>query len=346
MLNNNREIENAWSMLQYLYVELRSKRFKDIDITSITSLDNLYAFVIAKWCTNIANEGLYKEYITHEAEEMTSPQGQVNIQESISRQTMSRGMLVCDYDELSGNNYMNHILKCTLQYILYLSNIDKEVRNEVITSLQMFNGVDLIDINNIHWRSIKYNNSNIRYKHLIEMCNQFIVEHSLIRSINLSDGQRLYILFKKQILLWWTKHYSDENNVSIIEYNYTLDNEPMYETRFYKKQRIVAVKNNKKAVLICVRIQNELLIDDQTLGKKHINELVEYIRNYKKEYKLVTAGCLVYINIDKSKINLQPITVNNIKDFMVGETIIDLHDQWRFIENKLNDIYKYFLAKK
>ena len=70
MINNNRTIENAWSMLQYLYDELRTKRFKNIDISNIDTLDNLYALVISMWAASLAKEGLYKEYVTHEDEEM------------------------------------------------------------------------------------------------------------------------------------------------------------------------------------------------------------------------------------------------------------------------------------
>jgi hypothetical protein len=30
---------------------------------------------------------------------------------------------------------------------------------------------------------------------------------------------------------------------------------------------------------------------------------------------------------------------------MVGETTIDIFDQWRFIANKLDDVYKYFVER-
>ena len=65
MINNNRSIENAWSMLQYLYDELRTKRFNAMDINKAASLDNLYALVISTWCASLAKEGLYKEYVEH-----------------------------------------------------------------------------------------------------------------------------------------------------------------------------------------------------------------------------------------------------------------------------------------
>jgi hypothetical protein len=30
---------------------------------------------------------------------------------------------------------------------------------------------------------------------------------------------------------------------------------------------------------------------------------------------------------------------------MVGETIVDIYDQWRYITNKVDDAYKYFIGK-
>ena len=122
MRSNSRAVENTWEMLKTLYKELKHKKFSTLDITSVQTIDDLYALVLVKWCTSLAKEGLYKEYVVVENEELSSPKGQINIQESIARQTMSRGTLLCSYDELSDNIYLNHILKGTLQYIIFDSH--------------------------------------------------------------------------------------------------------------------------------------------------------------------------------------------------------------------------------
>lgn len=345
MINNNRTIENAWSMLQYLYFELRSKKFKNIDITMCKTLDDLYALVIATWSLALAKEGLYKEYVEHENEELTSPRGQINIIESVMQQTMCRGSLICSYDELSEDVYLNHILKGTLQYLLFDNNIDKLVKNEVKKSIQSFSSIGFIDMNLIHWKDIKYNNSNIRYKHIISLCKTLYFEHKLEKQLGLDDSRRIYLLFKKQIIKWYKLKYGDVDDVDTVEMPYTLDSESPFETYINKMQKIVAINTDEHALLIMVRLQDEQMIKDPRLPRQRLDEFVRYLREYKMQHKVVVSGAMVYININPKKLNLQPITVNNVDDFMIGETVIDLHDQWKFIANKLEDTYKYFIGK-
>lgn len=345
MINNNRSIENAYNMLRYLYDELRSKRFKTLDISNITTLDNLYGLIISRWCASIAKEGLYKEYVVRENEELTSPIGQINVQESINRQSLTRGMLICSFDELSADIYMNHVLKGTLQYLLYDNNIDKDIKVSIQKAMALFNGVGYVDIKTIHWKDIKFNNSNMRYKHLLEVCQTLVNEHRLEKQLGLDDNRRIYILFKKQLFKWYKLRY-EEDTVDTFEMPYTLESESPFETYLNKTQKMIVVKTEKKALVILIRLQDEQMQKDGTLSKQRLNELVGYLREYKKQYKMKVVGTIMYINTDKRKLNLQPITINMVNDYMIGETVIDMHDQWRFIANKLEDVYKYFIAKE
>lgn len=343
---NNRNVENAWAMLKYLYHELRTKKFKAMDINKCKTLDDLYALVIATWSTALAKEGLYKEYVTIEDEELTSPRGQINVQETISRQSMKRGVIVCSYDELSEDIYLNHVLKGTLQYFLFDSSINDLVKLEIQKAMQLFNGVGYVDIKYIKWKDIKYNNSTIRYKHVLEMCKTYLDEHHLMKTENYTDDDRLYVLFKKQIIKYFNVTYGDKDTVEMFEMPFTMPEEPKFEKAIFKQQRMVAIKTDKEALVVLIRMQDEAMLKDPKLPRKRLEELVEYLREYKKNNKMKVAGTIVYVNTDARKLNLQPITVNNISDYMVGETIVDIHDQWRFIENKINDAYRYFIERE
>lgn len=345
MVNNNRSVENAWKMMQYLYDELKSRKFKSIDITGIKDLDNLYALVLSRWCASLAKEGMYKEYVTIEGEEMTSPMGQIDVPETISRQTRLRGALVCNYDELSGDINMNHILKGTLQYLLTHVELSEELKKEINKALQAFNGIGYVDINNVKWTGIKFNNSNIRYKHLIEVCKTLVFEHKLLKTLELNDEKRLYLLFKKQLFKWFQETYGQEDTVSTLIKPFTLENESPLEININRVQKMVVISIEKSALIVNVRLQDEHMLDDIRVSRQHKDELVDFIRDYQKETKLKTSGCIIYVNTDKRKLNLQPITVNNVKDVMIGEVIVDIHDQWRFIENKCKDVYTYFIGK-
>ena len=95
-----------------------------------------------------------------------------------------------------------------------------------------------------------------------------------------------------------------------------------------------------------IRLQDEVMIKEPKISRLRLEEFVQYLREYKKNNKIKVAGTIVYVNTDASKLNLQPITVNNVNDYMIGETTVDIHDQWRFIENKIDDAYKFFIERE
>lgn len=345
MLNNSRTIENVLNMLKYLYSELNSKRFESLDITNISNIDNLYALVISHWASVIAKEGLYKEYVEVVNEELTSPKGQINIQQSIVMQTKSRGTLICSYDELSDNVYVNHILKGMLNGLLVDREICESIKIKIRKTMQMFNGVDSVDITKVHWKDIKYNNNNIRYKHLIELIHNTINERKLVKQGVLNDDTRVYLLFKKQLVLWMRQEYGVENDVSLFEQPFDLDIEPQFEVKLNKTQKLVVISTSERALLFCIRLQDELVLGDATVGKRHMFNLAKCLREYTKKYKVKTIGCMLYVNVDRTKLNLQPMVINTVSDFVVGEQVVDIHDYWKFIANKVNEVYKAFILR-
>lgn len=345
MLNNSRTIENVMNMLKYLYSELNSKRFENLDITNISNIDNLYALVISHWASIIAKEGLYKEYVEVVNEELTSPKGQINIQQSIVMQTKSRGTLICSYDELSDNVYVNHILKGMLNSLLVDREICESIKIKIRKTMQMFNGVDSVDITKVHWKEIKYNNNNIRYKHLIELIHNTINERKLVKQGVLNDDTRVYLLFKKQLVLWMRREYGVENAVSLFEQPFDLDIEPQFEVKLNKTQKLVVISTSERALLFCIRLQDELVLGDATVGKRHMFNLAKCLREYAKKYKVKTLGCMLYVNVDRTKLNLQPMVINTVSDFVVGEQVVDIHDYWKFIANKVNEVYKALILR-
>jgi hypothetical protein len=211
--------------------------------------------------------------------------------------------------------------------------------------MQMFNGVQYVDINYIRWKDIRFNNSTMRYKHLIEVCRNVYNERKMAKTVGLDDNIRLYILFKKQLIKYFQLKYGEEDKVEIFEQPYTMADESPFELSLNKVQSMVAIRTDNQALVLMIRLQDKKMLEDSKIGRARLNELVSYLRIYKHDRSIKTAGTIIYVNTNKNKLNLNPITVNNIDDFMVGETIVDIHDQWRYIAGKIDDAYKCFIGK-
>lgn len=345
MINNNKMVQNTYEMLKYLYDEIRTRKFRSIDITSIETTNDLYALVISNWCIAIGKEGLYKEYVVIEDEEMSSPKGQINLQESIARHTIQQGKLICSYDELNEDVYLNHILKSTLMSVIRDSSISTAVRREATKALQPFSAVKLIELQDIHWKNIRYTNNNIRYKHLIELSKNYLFESRAIKQGILNEDQRMYLLFKKAIYRWFIDKYSDTNSISIYSKPFTLADESEFEVKINKVQNLIAVKNESIALLVCIRIVDER-VDDRSLPtvQEHMHELAGYCIDYQKENKIKTEAMLVYIDTVHSYI-VEPMTNNEDSKVFIGQLRIAMKDTWIYIETRLKMIYDSMIGR-
>lgn len=328
---NNRIIENTYKMLKYLYVEMNSKRFGAVEIDKCNNLLELYALVISNWALSIAKEGLYKEYINIEGEEMTSPIGQIDIQETINRQTKIRGSIVCNYDELNEDIYINQVVKSVL-YEINKEDVNEYVRQYIKKTLQRFNGITVRELKYERLGSIKYTNSNIRYKNLINFCRSTLEENR----INASDDDRGYIVFKKQLIKYIASMYPD---LIINSFQSEIDDD-IIDKRVLKIDNIIVIRDEEKAILISVRLQDK----DVKVDAKDIRNKQEYILRLAKQYynenKLKTTGAIVYANMDIRKINIEPLTTTVYDGFMIIETVVDVFDHWRYIESKIAALVK------
>lgn len=341
----NTDVENTWQMLRYLYDELRTKRFNNFDVSSLQNVDELYASIISRWCESIAREGLYKEYIIIEDEELSSPKGQLNIQASISMNTRSRGTLICSYDELSGDIYLNHILKGALTSIVADHNISKEVKLEAQKTLMLYNGVSYTDLNEVKWKTVKFNNDTMRYKNIIDIIHNLTFEKKALLNGTLTEDARIYQLFKRQLFKWVKVNYGSEDTVEVFKMPFDPELEPQFELKINKVNKLIVIKTEEKALLMSVKLQTKEVLDDATLGKRHMEDLVFGLRDYAKDNRVKVSGCIVYVNTDKTKINLQPIMMNVVNDYSVGIQVVDIHDNWNYIANKINDCYKIFIER-
>lgn len=327
----NRIVGNTYRMLKYLYMEMNSKRFGAIEIEKCNNLIELYALVISTWALSIAKEGLYKEYISIVGEEMTSPVGQVDVQETITRQTKIRGSVVCNYDELSDNIYINQVIKSTIVEINQ-EELNDYVKQYIKKTLQRFNGIDTRELKYERWGNIKYTNNNIRYKNLINFCKSTLEENK----IKASDEDRGYIVFKKQLIKYIKSKYP---NLKVSSFQNEIE-EDIIDKRVLKLDDIIVISDGEQALLISIRLQeNEVRVDAKAIREKQ-EYILRIAKKYYGEYKIKTTGAIVYANMDIRKINIDPLTTTVYDGFMIIDTVVDVFDHWRYIESKLEALVK------
>lgn len=343
---NRWQVENCWGILKNMYQELNQRKFSRFSIENLHTIDELYAAIVQQWCLALAKEGLYKGYVTHEDEEMSQPQGQINVQQTIANQTLIRGQIVCSYDELSDDIYMNHVLKGTLQYFMQL-DVSDEVKKEIKKAMVPFMAIGYVDMQTMKWKSIRYNNNTMRYKNLLDMCRWVYNEKKFGDRVGLTDDYRVYNLFKKGLCGTLNKLYGQTDTVDYFEMPYTYENEPEFETEFFKMQPLAVVSMKDLQLMYMVRLGDINLYNrDFQMPRTKLKELLECTKKYEDLYKDETVGVVIQINFNSGEYNVDGMNLQMMEDHMLGDLTVDIWDKWNFIETRLKDPYEYFIGRK
>ena len=112
------KIQNIYYMLSYAFQSLREQGYKDVATEEFSNVADLCSEILIRGVTLQIKQGLGRDYISY-TERLSSIRGKIDISQSIKTQSMLRKQMVCTYDDLSTNTYMNRIIKTTMCKLLY-----------------------------------------------------------------------------------------------------------------------------------------------------------------------------------------------------------------------------------
>ena len=337
--NVSLRIENAFIFLQYTYKELTKELFKDIDMSKFDTLTEVYVSCLIK-CVEILNKrGLYKEYIRIENQELFSPKGSINISESLRRQSNIRSKLVCSYDELSSNIQHNQIIKTVLQDMTFNKDIKKEQIIQLKKCLTYFNGIDTLDLSKIDFRKIKYNNSNLRYKTIMDICKDMYFKSTINKYLKGADEftfeDNLFLAFRKHLFNYYKSVYSSEYTVDFMLVPINEETSNKFELIYSKTKRLIIIKSKDKALIIdCYKYEGYTDIVKQDKQEKELRDIV---KEYNSQTRLDTSGAIIYVNCSESY-NTNKTEVSSINNILLANTTIDLNIKYNYIEYKLKKL--------
>ena len=204
------KIQNVYYMLSYAFQTLQEEGYKDVATEEFHNVADLSSAILVKGVSLQIKRGLGREYISQQ-DTLSGIKGKIDISESIKTQSILRKQMVCTYDDLSTNTYMNRIIKTTMLWLLS-ADIDISRKKEIKKLLVFFSDVEELEINTINW-SQQYNRSNKTYRMLISIC--YLVLKGLLqttssgrmRLMDFIDERNMCRLYEKFILEYYRTEY-------------------------------------------------------------------------------------------------------------------------------------------
>ncbi|MCL9818857.1 5-methylcytosine-specific restriction endonuclease system specificity protein McrC [Helicobacter colisuis] len=298
------KIQNIYHMLAYAFHALNESEYKEFGTEKFENAADLLSAIIIKGIKTQLKRELGRTYLD-KTESLSCLHGKIDITESIKQQTLIKHQLICAYDELSVDSYMNRILKTTMKLLLQY-DIDKSRKKGLQELLLYFAEIKTIKIHSINWR-FAFHRNNQTYQMLMSICQLIIkglLQNTSDGSLKLMDffnDQQMCHLHERFILGYYKRHFSQIKTNSL-QIKWALDDK--FDTMLPTMQTDITLTYNNKILIIDAKYYNQITqtrYNSNTYRSHNLYQIFTYVKNMassdKGENKEVS-GMLLYAKPD------------------------------------------------
>lgn len=191
--NNIIPIKNLFYMLCYAWNVLAIKDDITVGTDNYDDAYNLLARVFSFGIGRLIRSGFHRSYI-EQTEETNAIKGKIQLQQSISKNSLIRKRVVCTYDEYDKNDIFNQILKYTIQSLIHNPNVSDITKKDLKKMDVFFAGITAVPPNKSNRQKLIFNRNNIVYKLLINV-SIMLYENT---TVNEDNGHTVFKDFFRQ----------------------------------------------------------------------------------------------------------------------------------------------------
>jgi 5-methylcytosine-specific restriction enzyme subunit McrC len=149
-------IRNLWYMMLYAWNEvplneIRGWALKDAYVEQAPTLDTLLASVLIRLMQQRLRIGLGHDYVA-ESTSLPGIRGRINFPETIKRNSLERGQLICAFQGYRANSLKNQIVRSTLARLVKVGHfgpdtaLAREIQQRLRRLLRDLDGIDFVEL--------------------------------------------------------------------------------------------------------------------------------------------------------------------------------------------------------
>lgn len=206
-------IRNVYYMLSYAFTDLKLSDYRNIAPEDFERMEDFLAEILFRGVSMRLKQGLHREYIDIR-DDLTTMRGRLDIYGTMNSIIKRKKMLVCEYDELSGDILFNRILLSTMLLLIESKDVASKRKSRLCTLLPFFGHLNKTDLRSVAWERLTYRRDNESYRMLMNIC-RFIAEGQLLTTESGSvrmptfSEKNMAKLFERFVLQYYRIHYRD-----------------------------------------------------------------------------------------------------------------------------------------
>src|SRR5579859_5467847 len=162
-------VANVYYLLCYAWDKLEESDTIRVEPTQSTKLVDLFARVLISGLDHLLKKGIDRGYVVHD-EESRILRGRLRLQPTLKRSLLTRGIVHCEYDDLSYDVLHNQIVKATIARLNRTDGIEEENRAKLTDLLRRLPEISSVDLTKQLFGKVQLHRNNYVYDFLLRVC--------------------------------------------------------------------------------------------------------------------------------------------------------------------------------
>jgi len=338
------KIKNIYYMLSYAFQTLREAGFDNVASEDFENIHDLFAVILTRGISAQIKRGLHRDYIQHE-EAIAGIRGQIRVAETIKKQTMLQGKLVCSYDEFSSDSPHNQVLKSVILLLLRHGNVESDNKKALRKLLPYFADVTEISPEAIRWDALKYHRNNASYRMLLGICRLTVkgllltTETGAHRLTVWLQDEEMHRLYEKFVLSYYLRHHPEFLPKSAHIYWDTANDEKSAYLPAMKSD--ITMQNGSRRLIIDTKyytsgtMKYDYRYDSRKIRSEHLYQIYSYVKNSDKGSTGSVAGVVLYAKTDETVTPNENMVISGNR---ISLKTLDLNRDWKAITDQLESL--------
>lgn len=344
MIDRSSIIRNVYVMLAYAFRTVRNIGTDRLASEEFEHLHDLLAEILTIGVGTQIKRGLHHDYLSRN-EELATVRGRIDVTRTVSDRTLTRGRLICEYDEYQIDTPHNRALKSVLVLLLRHGDVSASRKKALLRILPYLDSVTLIAPLSIRWDTLTYHRSNASYRLLLGVCE--LIVRGLIPTE--ADGatrlstwmttDTMSTLYERFLREYYAFHHPELNpGARIIPWD--LDEPTQLGSQQLPEMRTdITLRHRDRTLIIDAKYYGNALQESaygkQTVRSANLYQILAYVKNEDREHDGTVSGLLLYARTDEEA---HPDLDAVIQGSRIGAQTLDLNQPWETVARQLEDV--------
>lgn len=336
-------IRNLYVMLAYAFRAMHNAGTQKISSEEFDHLHDLLAEILARGVGTQIKRGLHRDYLIRR-EELATVRGRIDVTRTVADRSLTRGRLVCEFDEYDIDTPHNQALKSAIVLLIRHGAVSSKRKDALRRVLPYLDDVTLVSPKSIRWSALTYHRSNASYRLLLGVC-ELIVNGLLPSELDgptrlsawLPDDQ-MSALYERFLREYYLLHHPELSpGARVIPWD--LDEPSIFGAQLPEMRTDVTLRRGDRTLVIDAKYyaqpMQEGIGGKQTIRSGHLYQILSYVNNQDRRREGAVCGLLLYAQTEG---DVHPNLDVVIQGHRIGAQTLDLNQPWTHIAAQLEDV--------